>query len=279
MREEEWIRMTDVRVADAGLVIDRGDQSAIALRRWTRRQIRISDQPLRNALCIDIRNGGQRTRDQQLRYADAKASRDQLDANELPRAIQLVEPREQSRDRLVGRQTAQRQQTRLDPQRESGNIHGLRRRGQQQRNRFRKIADRLIAFLEQPFGYPALSEHELPQRLGRDELARTATGQEVHGPRGIGRLGVAEVIDHCRLLRVVARRRVELHVEIGEALHSATAPVASSISSSPYSVANSCASSPCSRSQRTITLVDPWVTNTRSAPVSVIAFCNPGQSA
>src|SRR4030095_2428856 len=126
--------------------------------------------------------------------------------------------------------------------------------GKQEGDRLREIADGVIALAEQPFRDARLL-HRPPGESpnGNQPLRATAT-QKPDRPRGVGRLGRAEVLDHRVDLLVRAPGLVDRGKETREPSHaeiSSPATSTGSVSSSPFHwLATALASMPRSVSQR-----------------------------
>ncbi len=158
------------------------------------------------------------------------------------------------------RLAAQRQQALLDPFGQAGvaACGVVVRQRQHVRDGLGQIAHRLVAGLEQPVVDGGGVARGAAQHRGGHGLARLAAGQEVRGPRGVGRRRGREVALHRVDLVRGRRAGVELLEQRGEGLHVAVGSVAASAvsassASSPYAVAKLCACRPCCCSQRTIT--------------------------
>ena len=100
MREEEWIGLAHVALVFTA-VGDGRDQALKTRVGRSRRQIGVANQPLGNALRIDVHERRQRARDEQLGNAHAKTAGDEFDAHQLAAAIQLLEQGQQARDHFL----------------------------------------------------------------------------------------------------------------------------------------------------------------------------------
>ena len=128
-----------------------------------------------------------------------KAPADELDEQEAPGRVELVEGGTQLLALGFGLQAAQRQEPLLDPVRQAL-LAATRARRPHVRNRLGKVAHRLVALLEQPCVDARRLAGELAQPRRRHDLAWLAASQEPGGPGGVGGGGVG----------VVARERLHL---------------------------------------------------------------------
>ena len=271
MRQKERVGLPEV--AHVGAVVGhRGNQAQKLLRARPRRQTGVTNHALRNTFGIHATGGRQRTRYQQARNTHPKTAGDEFDAHQAAAPVQLLQQWQQLRYQCLGRHAAQWQQFALHPGRQAV-CRRVLRRWQQPRNGLGKVPYGLVTLLEQPGRQCACSKCHLTQHSTAHHLARLAATEEKHRPRRVSGGRRAKVILHSGQFGIAAGGAVEPVVQVGKGFHgactaavsgrsaaSAGSPVGitccaeSCASSSPYSVLKACASSPCSQSQRTITL-------------------------
>src|SRR5207248_755353 len=106
----------------------------------------------------------------------------------------------------------------LDPpvQREIGRGRGGR---QQERDRLREVADRVVALAEEPVRNAGLLNGPRREFARFEETLGTASEEEARGPRGVCRRGGGEVASERGDLLVGLGGGVERGVEVGEELH------------------------------------------------------------
>jgi hypothetical protein len=162
MREKERIGMAALaaRFVVAGLdegVEIRGPERAAGLR--------IAHHPLRHQPGVDACDIRQSFDHLQFGYADAQSAGDQFEERQPLFMRQSVRPLRQAFKPLEIIEAAQGEKTIGHPDVERRLLDRLGKR-QKQRQRFREIADILVAFLEQPFRQLRPLERQLPQKLG-----------------------------------------------------------------------------------------------------------------
>jgi hypothetical protein len=180
-------------------------------------------QPLRHQLGIDAGDFAQRTGHQQPRHADPEAAADQFHQQEAFTPSGLVPQREQRRAHRLGRRAAQRQDALVHPDCQA-HIAFARWRRQNVGDGFGQVADRVIAFVEQPVVQRCPLDRVLAQQPGRHRLPRLAAGQKVDRPGGIGRTGACEIGLQRGQLAVGGGSRVQFGVEAGKLTHGGRAP-------------------------------------------------------
>ena len=186
----------------------------------------VAHHPLGDELGIERGMLGQRALHQQLADADAEAAGDQLGQQEAAGQVEFVPVAGDRLRLLLGSRLAQRQQALLDPFGKPPVGHPVDRR-QHERDRLAEIAHRLVALLEQPVVDAGPLAGDRPHQAARHDLARLAAGQEVDGPRGIGRLHLREVAAQRSDLVAGGGAGVECPIQLGKAAHqtgSAPAP-------------------------------------------------------
>jgi hypothetical protein len=98
-------------------------------------------------------------------------------------------------------------------------VADINRWRQDERQRLRQIADRLVAFVEQPVRHAGRTRTGFAQHARRDRLPRLAAREEVHRPRSVCRRHLREVSLHRLHAMAGGCAAVEREVEGGEALH------------------------------------------------------------
>ena len=213
IRQAEWIRAADDAVAR---------MLREELPRELRRRLPIAHQPVRDRLLLQAARARQRSNHQVLRDAHTKLTGDQLVPDEPLRVVHLA-PRPDQRialRRLVP--LAHGQQPLLDPPAQA--LIGLRidrRRGrrEQQGDRFRHVAHRVVAFAEQPLRDRRLFRRPVPELAGRNQALRPPPDQEMDRPGRVLQRRAREVARQRFDFPVRFRRRVQRRVQIGEGFH------------------------------------------------------------
>jgi hypothetical protein len=169
------------------------DQLQEALRGGADAAIGPAHQALRDDFAVHGGDGAQCACHEQFRDADAKAAANEFHQQEALAGFQLVPKAEQRFPNSLGRRAAQRRNALLDPFRQPG-VAVARRRRQDVGDGFRQVADRVVAFVEQPVVQPGVFGSVLAQQFTGNRLARLAAGEKIHSPGRVFRRRAAEVV-------------------------------------------------------------------------------------
>ena len=160
---------------------DLADQCLEIVGRGRPPRLRIADHALRHAALFHARDRGQGLHHLQPRHADPQFAGDELEEREPLIDRQLLHPAPEPRVARFLIERRQRQEALAHPKVERDLLAGGAFR-QEKRQRLSEIADRRIAFLDEPLRQPRAFEREAPEEAGRDGLARLAASEEIDRP-------------------------------------------------------------------------------------------------
>ena len=202
-----------------------GDQRLKVLRARCSPRLGVADHALRHPVFLDARDLRQRLDDLQTRDAHSQFARDELEEDKPFVRGKFVDPLSEAAIPLHVVKHRQRQQPLAHPNVERG-LFLRNAAGQKERQRFRQIADAVVAFFDQPVRKPGAFDGEAAQEARRHGLARLAAGEKINDPcraRPAGRIisRCGESIDQRR--QFCARRGggIELTIKICERSHAA----------------------------------------------------------
>ena len=90
---------------------------------------------------------------------------------------------------------------------------------EEQRNRFRGVADAVPTFFDEPWREIRRGRRPLPETLRAHGARQRAAGQELQCPRSVGGRRLTEIFLQCGDLFVRAGRPVEFAIERRETFH------------------------------------------------------------
>ncbi len=211
-RQEERVRLGSVLAP-----IFRVDQAFEELRRG----LPAAHQSMGDPCGLDSGRLGQRPGDQPPRHAHAKRAGEQLVEGEARIGGQLAPEADDTGLALVVFQIPQRQNALLYPVVQGDIQAGIAGFDfiEQQGDGFGQIADRRIAFLDQPERHVDRLGRPFAQPRGGNQPLDTPAAQKRHRPGRIRRRGGREIVAHGRNLVVGRGTGIQTRVQRGESTH------------------------------------------------------------
>ena len=164
-----------------------------------------------------------------------KAACGQLDPKHAPERIELQPLGLHPGARLRLIEPTQGQDAIVQPNAQAGIVAVRAGHGQDMGDGLGQITDGLVARLKQPVGHARHLAGQLAQHGQADHPLGPATGQHIHGPGGIGPIGLRQMALQRSELGGRRGRGVEFGVQVGKLLHApGSSGSVSSTGSPPY---------------------------------------------